>query len=36
VQVKLTLESTDERAGTDAKPLTRNFTATTTVRNRVP
>jgi type IV pilus assembly protein PilW len=36
VQVKLTLESVDKRAGTDVKALTRNFTATTTVRNRVP
>src|SRR3546814_2684225 len=36
VRVKLTLESVDKRAGTDVKALTRNFTATTTVRNRVP
>jgi len=36
VQVKLTLESVDKRAGTDVKAITRNFTATTTVRNRVP
>jgi type IV pilus assembly protein PilW len=35
VQVRLWLESTDQRAGTDAKPLRRDFTATTTVRNRV-
>jgi type IV pilus assembly protein PilW len=35
VQVKLTLESVDKRAGVDVKPITRNFTATTTVRNRV-
>lgn len=35
VQVKLTLESVDKRAGTDAKAISRNFTATTTVRNRV-
>lgn len=35
VQVKLTLESSDKRAGTDIKPITRFFTATTTVRNRV-
>ncbi|KRE87898.1 hypothetical protein ASG75_05320 [Rhodanobacter sp. Soil772] len=35
VQVTLTLQSADQRAGTDAKPLTRTFTATTTVRNRV-
>lgn len=35
VQVTLTLQSTDQRAGTDVKPITRSFTATTTVRNRV-
>ncbi|WP_250887138.1 MULTISPECIES: prepilin-type N-terminal cleavage/methylation domain-containing protein [unclassified Rhodanobacter] len=35
VQVTLTLQSADQRAGTDVKPLTRTFTATTTVRNRV-
>ncbi len=35
VQVTLTLQSTDQRAGTDVKPLTRTFTATTTIRNRV-
>ena len=35
VQVRLWLESADQHAGTDAKPLQRNFTATTTVRNRV-
>jgi type IV pilus assembly protein PilW len=35
VQVTLTLESTDQRAGTDVKPISRRFTATTTVRNRV-
>ena len=35
VQVNLALESVDKRAGTDVKPLTRSFTATTTVRNRV-
>lgn len=35
VQVQLTVESVDKRAGTDAKPITRQFTATTTVRNRV-
>lgn len=34
-QVTLTLESVDKRAGTDTKPITRTFTATTTVRNRV-
>ena len=35
VQVQLTVESVDKRAGTDTKPITRQFTATTTVRNRV-
>ena len=35
VQVTLSLESVDKRAGTDAKPIKRSFTATTTVRNRV-
>ena len=35
VQVWLKLQSTDQFAGTDVKPLTREFTATTTVRNRV-
>lgn len=35
VQVTMTLVSTDERAGTDVKPITRTFTATTTVRNRM-
>jgi type IV pilus assembly protein PilW len=35
VQVNLSLESVDKRAGTDVKPLKRSFTATTTVRNRV-
>ena len=35
VQVTWTLQSTDQRAGTDVKPITRKFTATTTVRNRV-
>jgi type IV pilus assembly protein PilW len=35
VQVTLTLQSVDQRAGTDVKPITRNYTATTTVRNRV-
>lgn len=35
VQVTLNLQSADQRAGTDAKPLRRSFTATTTVRNRV-
>lgn len=35
VRVNLVLESTDKRAGVDVQPLTRSFTATTTVRNRV-
>lgn len=35
VRVTLRMESTDPRAGTDAKPLTRTFTSTTTIRNRV-
>jgi type IV pilus assembly protein PilW len=35
VQVQLTLQSTDQHAGTDVLPLTRVFTATTTARNRV-
>ncbi|HXE76787.1 hypothetical protein B0E52_08635 [Rhodanobacter sp. C06] len=35
VQVQLTLQSTDQRAGVDAKPITRVFTASTTARNRV-
>lgn len=35
VQVSLTLQSTDQRAGTGVKPISRSFTATTTVRNRV-
>ena len=35
VQVQLTLESVDKRAGTDVKAISRSFTATTTVRNRV-
>lgn len=34
-QVKLTVESTFQSAGTDAKPLSRTFTTTATVRNRV-
>ena len=36
VRVTLTMISTDRRAGTDAKPVTRSFTTTTTIRNRVP
>lgn len=35
VRITFTLESGDQRAGTDAKPLKRTFTATTTIRNRV-
>lgn len=35
VSVRYWLESTDQRAGTDAKPLRRDFIATTTIRNRV-
>ncbi|NKZ37770.1 prepilin-type N-terminal cleavage/methylation domain-containing protein [Oleiagrimonas citrea] len=35
VRVHLKLESTDQRAGVDTKALTREFTSTTTVRNRV-
>lgn len=35
VQVTFTLQSTDQRAGTDTKPLVRTFTATTSIRNRV-
>ena len=35
VQVTLKLESVDKRAGTDVKAISREFTATTTVRNRV-
>jgi len=35
VQVTLTLQSQNQRAGTDVKPIQRIFTATTTLRNRV-
>lgn len=35
-QITLTLQSTNQRAGVNAKPITRSFTSTTTVRNRVP
>jgi type IV pilus assembly protein PilW len=35
VQVTLTVQSTNQYAGTDNKSITRQFTATTTVRNRV-
>lgn len=36
VRVKLQMESVDKHAGANVKPLVREFTATTTVRNRVP
>lgn len=35
VRVNLTLESVDKKAGTDVKAISRSFTATTTIRNRV-
>ena len=35
VRVTLTMESVDKRAGTDIKPISRSFTSTTTIRNRV-
>jgi type IV pilus assembly protein PilW len=35
IRVTYTLESADQRAGTDLQPLKRTFTATTTIRNRV-
>ncbi|MDE1893693.1 MAG: PilW family protein [Pseudomonadota bacterium] len=35
VRVTLNVQSSDQRAGTDVKPLLRTFVATTTVRNRV-
>jgi len=35
VQVKLTLQSENQRAGTDVQPIQRIFTTTTTLRNRV-
>ncbi len=35
VRVQLTLQSTDQTAGVDVKPITRSFTTTTTLRNRV-
>jgi type IV pilus assembly protein PilW len=35
VQVQLTVQSTDQHAGTDVLPITRIFTATTAARNRV-
>lgn len=36
IRVTYTLQSTDQRAGTDIQPITRKFTVTTSVRNRVP
>lgn len=36
VQIEWTMESADKRAGVDTKPISRKFTATSTVRNRVP
>lgn len=36
LQVTLTTISVDRRAGTDATPISRTFTSTTTLRNRVP
>ncbi len=35
VRVTLTLQSGNQRAGTDAQPIERTFTSTTTLRNRV-
>ncbi|WP_457383416.1 PilW family protein [Rhodanobacter sp. TND4EL1] len=35
VRVQLTLQSTDQNSGTDAKPIKRTFISTTTARNRV-
>lgn len=35
VQVTLQIESTDKRAGMNYTPITRNFTTTATIRNRV-
>lgn len=35
VRVTLTLHSTNQRAGSDAQPLERTFSSTTTIRNRV-
>lgn len=35
VQVTLTLQSSDQRAGTNVQPLTRQYTTTITLRNRV-
>jgi len=35
VRVTLTMQSVDKRVGTDIKPISRSFTSTTTIRNRV-
>lgn len=35
VQITLTTQSVDSRAGTNAQPISRTFTSTTTLRNRV-
>jgi type IV pilus assembly protein PilW len=35
VRATLTMVSTDKNAGTNAKPVSRTFTSTTTLRNRV-
>lgn len=35
IRVTLAMESTDKRAGTNAKAIARSFTATSTIRNRV-
>jgi type IV pilus assembly protein PilW len=35
VQMTLKLQSSNQRAGTNSKPITRTFVATTTIRNRV-
>ncbi len=35
VQVTMTMQSVDARAGTNVQPITRTFTSTTTLRNRV-
>lgn len=35
VRITFTVQSVDQRAGTDANPLERSFTSTTTIRNRV-
>lgn len=35
IQINLTMASTDSRAGVDSKAISRSFTSTTTLRNRV-